>query len=199
MGATPSFFTGEALPIDPSWDQVEAFLVKANGDPAVQALRLPTEAEWEYACRAGTDGPFGFDEPIAQALVNFNDGVVDRAVVVDGRLEVDWRERPSAACRMATTPAGSLPPNAWGLHEMHGNLWELCADGYDAECYAKREHVSVDPFVPPAADGLRVLRGGSWYDAAAECRAAARDAAGPEVRSNRIGFRVARTAEHRVR
>ncbi|MFT5052386.1 MAG: sulfatase activating formylglycine-generating enzyme [Chlamydiales bacterium] len=195
MGPRPSFFEGEGKPFDPSMRDVEAFLANANeGDPAGrESLRIPTEAEWEYACRAGTTGPFSFDGPIRHALVNFNDGDVESARVVDGKLEVDWVTRPSPGCRMSTALAGSLPPNAWGLHEMHGSLWEWCADMYSADAYAGGDAVAVDPFVQSTGDGAHTLRGGSWYDNARLCRSAVRDAGGPDTRSNRIGFRVART------
>jgi sulfatase modifying factor 1 len=126
-------------------------------------------------------------------VVNFNDGDVKNGVVVDGKLEVEWETPPAPECRMTTAPAGSLPPNAWRLHEMHGNLMEWYADKYSSDAYAKRDPVAVDPIVRQAGDKLRTLRGGSWYDNARYCRSSARSAAGPSTRSNRIGFRVART------
>lgn len=195
MGPTSSFFEGEDRPIDPSWDDAQAFLREANATaPAGRApLRLPTEAEWEHACRAGTGGPFSFEGPMTHALVNFNDGEVESALVVDGKLEVQWTEQPSPECRMSTVRAGSLPPNAWGLHEMHGNLWEWCSDEYSPDAYAGRTTPAVDPFEEGTGAELRVLRGGSWYDNARYCRSAARDAGGSQVRSNRIGLRVARS------
>lgn len=193
MGEVDSFFPGDDLPIDPSYDQVEQFLRRANaaGGPA---LRLPTEAEWEYACRAGSDGPHPFDGEITQALVNHNDGQVARAVVVDGRLEVDWLVPASAECAMRTVPARSLPPNAWGLHEMLGNLWEWTADRYQKQGYPRGDgSVVVDPFDQPFEGDLHALRGGSWYDGPTACRSAARDGGARHTRSNRIGLRVARS------
>ena len=193
MGPTPSFFEGDDRPIDPSWNDVQAFLAKANDGTAAEAdrLRLPTEAEWEYACRAGTAGQFSFEGSLNHSLVNFNDGVVGSAVVVDGRLEVEWATPPAPECRMTTANAGSLPPNPWGLHEMHGNLWEWTDERYSADGYPEGE--AVDPFTRAVGDELRTLRGGSWYDRGVLCRSAVRDAGGPSTRSNRIGFRVART------
>lgn len=195
MGPTPTFFPGTDRPIDPSFRDVEAFLAKADAraPEGTPSLRLPTEAEWEYACRAGTEGPWHFDGAIGHDQVNFNDGDVESAVVVDGRLDVKWRRRPSSECRMSTTAVGSLAPNGFGLHDMHGSLWEWCSDRYEADAYAGRGALTVDPFLTPARNDLRVLRGGSWYDRLDLCRSAVRDAGGPEVRSNRIGFRVARS------
>jgi formylglycine-generating enzyme required for sulfatase activity len=196
MGSNPAFFPGEGKPVESvSWREVQAYLARANdGIPAGrEPLRPPTEAEWEYACRAGTTGPFGFEGEIGHAVLNFCDGDARHAQVVNGRLEVEWERRPAPECRMTTAPAGSLPPNAWGLHEMHGNLWEWCDDMYAPGAYAGRGPVAVDPVVRAAGDDARALRGGSWYDDARLCRSAVRDAGGTHARSNRIGFRVART------
>ena len=195
MGPTPSFFEGESKPIDPTWMDVQVFLAKANErSPAGrESLRLPTEAEWEYACRAGTTGQFGFEGSIRHAVLNFNDGDVKSAVIVDGKLEVEWNTPPAPECRMTTAPAGSLPPNAWGLHEMHGNLWEWTDDKYSPDGYAGHGALAVDPFVRAVGDEARTLRGGDWYKSARYSRSAVRDAGGPHTRSNRIGFRVART------
>jgi formylglycine-generating enzyme required for sulfatase activity len=204
MGSVEAFFRDDAKPVEPSWVGAQAFLQQANAaSPAgTMPLRLPTEAEWEYACRAGTTGPFGFEGPAGHEVLNFNDGVVrspyvdGELKVVDGRLEVEWDTPPSPGCRMTTAAAGSLPPNAWGLHEMPGNLYEWCADRYAPDAYAGRGPVTVDPFVPATGRDERVLRGGSWYDSAHECRSAVRDGASfsgeGHFGSNRIGFRVAR-------
>ena len=162
-------------------------------------MRAPTEAEWEYACRAGTTGPFGFEGPVGHDVLNFNDGVVKspyvdgKLKVVDGKLEVEWETPPSPGCRMTTAAAGSLPPNAWGLHEMSGNLWEWTADKYSPAAYSGRGPVTVDPIQRPEGNEAHTLRGGDWYKSARYSRSAARDLGGPGTRSNRIGFRVART------
>jgi formylglycine-generating enzyme required for sulfatase activity len=200
-GSSQGFFPGDDKPADGSWDVFQAFLSKANADiPAgVNPLRAPTEAEWEYACRAGTTGPFSFEGPVGHDVLNYNDGVVKspyvdgKLKVVDGKLVVEWETPPSPGCRMSTAVAGSLPPNAWGLHEMHGNLREWTEDKYWSEAYASREGIAVDPFVPAAGDDARTLRGGDWYKSERYSRSAHREAGGVHTGSNRLGFRVART------
>ena len=200
-GEVQGFFKDDSKPVDGSWDDLVAFLSKANaGLPAgAEPLRAPTEAEWEYACRAGTRGPFSFEGPVGHHVLNHNDGVVESPYVdgtlkvVDGRLEVLWETPPSPGCRMTTAPAGSLPPNPWGLHEMHGNLWEWTADKYWSDAYASPDRVAVDPFVPAEADDARTLRGGDWYKSAQHSRSAVRQEGGTHTRSNRLGYRVART------
>jgi formylglycine-generating enzyme required for sulfatase activity len=201
MGSSQGFFSGENKPADGCWDDLQLFLSKANaGLPTgVELLRAPTEGEWEYACRAGTTGPFSFEGTPRHELLNFNDGVVKspyvdgRLKVVNGRLEVEWETLPSPGCRMATADAGSLPPNAWGLHEMHGNLWEWTSDAYVSDAYSARGQITVDPVQPAGAGQARTLRGGDWYKSARHSRSAVRDEGGTDTRSNRIGFRVART------
>lgn len=200
-GVTQGFFEADAKPVDGSWSDLQAFLAKANEGvpPGMERLRAPTEAEWEYACRAGTTGPFSFQGPASHTVLNFNDGVVrspyvdGQLKVVDGALVVEWEQPPSPGCRMSTAVAGSLPPNAWGLHEMHGNLGELTAGKYSRDAYSGRGLLTLDPFQPAGSDDAHSVRGGDWYKDASYSRSAMRDAAGPHVRSNRIGFRVART------
>jgi formylglycine-generating enzyme required for sulfatase activity len=133
--------------------------------------RLPTEAEWEYACRACTTTPFHFGETITPALVNY-DGNYPYANAAKG----DDRQQ--------TTPVGSFPPNAWGLYDMHGNVWEWCADEYYEDYNQKPDALKQDGSiawtqentnVPPSDSGYHRLRGGSWYNTARYARSANRD------------------------
>ena len=200
-GSSQGFFPGDDKPADGSWDDLRSFLAVANAanPTGAEPLRAPTEAEWEYACRAGSSGPFSFEGTPRHEVLNFNDGVVrspytdGKLQVVDGRLIVEWETPPSPGCRMGSARAGSLPPNAWGLHEMHGNLAEWTADRYADEAYAARGPLVLDPILPADADDPHTLRGGDWYKPARNARAAAREIGSPRTRSNRIGFRVART------
>ena len=156
-----------------SWRDVRQFIDQLNHDYPDLYARLPTEAQWEYACRAGTTTPFSFGEQITPEQVNY-DGNHPYA---DGK---------KGQYRWKTVPVKSLPPNPWGLYEMHGNVWEWCADWYGAY----PDHAVTDPVGPENGDG-RVLRGGSWYDYARSVRSAGRSRFGPDVRSDLIGFRLA--------
>ena len=173
MGSIPSDFKGNAqLPVEQvSWDAVtRQFLAKLKQRlPGLEA-RLPTEAEWEYACRAGTETPFHFGAQITPAHVNY-DGNYPYA----GGAKGEYRKK--------TVPVKSLPANAWGLYEVHGNVWEWCADGYGP--YPTGE--ATDPQGVPNAES-RVLRGGSWGGTARGCRSAHRGHNTPGPRG--IGFRL---------
>jgi formylglycine-generating enzyme required for sulfatase activity len=132
--------------------------------------RLPTEAEWEYACRAGstTRHSFGDDQPSLG--------------------EFAWYDGNSEA---KTHFVGQKTPNAFGLFDMHGNVWEWCWDGYEADCYKKSPAAAADPLGPLQAAG-RVYRGGSWVSSRRGCRSASRYGYTPDFRINDLGIRVAR-------
>jgi formylglycine-generating enzyme required for sulfatase activity len=180
MGDNPSNFKDDpANPVEQvSWrDITENFLSALNRlVPGLEAL-LPTEAQWENACRAGTTTPFSFGKQITPAQVNY-DGDNPYA----GGEKGEYREK--------TVPVKSLRANGWGLHEMHGNVWEWVEDCYKASYEGA-------PTDGSAAKGesckLRVLRGGSWNYNPTALRAAYRYATFPELRANMAGFRVARS------
>ena len=139
--------------------------------------RLPTEAQWEYACRAGTTTPF------------YMDSCTGSQANVDGRLEC-VTANPIFLRR--TTQVGKYPPNAFGLYDMHGNVWEWCEDWYDAKFYF---HSPLEDPVNRRKSNGHVLRGGSWYDPPRNVRSASRDERKPSDQSVGVGFRVARAVE----
>jgi formylglycine-generating enzyme required for sulfatase activity/serine/threonine protein kinase len=172
MGANPSSFKGgKDLPVETvSWDDCKSFCDKTG-------LGFPTEAQWEYACRAGTQTPFSFGGTITTDQVNY-----------DGNFP--YGNSPKGTYRQKTVPVGSLPANAFGLHEMHGNVWEWCFDVYDGEFYKKPEATKKDPRCE-AGSVYRVLRGGSWVCLAWYCRTAYRNWFAASNRWIYAGFRPA--------
>jgi formylglycine-generating enzyme required for sulfatase activity len=150
--------------------------------------RLPTEAEWEYACRAGTATSYSHGD--------YSEGLAQVANVADAVFEAQYPELKGlvkASDNYAyTSPAGSFLPNSFGLYDMHGNVWEWCADWYDPEYYAKSP---VDNPAGPATGEERVYRGGGWFNCTRGCRSASRSAGLPENRNLTLGFRVAAAAE----
>ncbi|USR92315.1 formylglycine-generating enzyme family protein [Phormidium yuhuli AB48] len=136
--------------------------------------RLPSEAEWEYACRAGTTTPFAFGELITTDVANY-----------DGNYT--YGQSPKGEYREQTTPVGSFPANGFGLYDMHGNVYEWCFDGW----HENYEGAPTDgsPWVT-GKEQERLLRGGSWHDNPRGCRSANRVRNTPDNRLNNIGFRV---------
>jgi formylglycine-generating enzyme required for sulfatase activity len=176
-GDNPSNFKGDAqCPVEQvSWDDVtEQFLPKLQTllPPGFEAT-LPTEAQWEYACRAGTTTPFSFGDNITPALVNY-----------DGNYPCNGGEK--GEYRRRTVPVKTLPANPWGLYEMHGNVWEWCWD--EKRAYA--EGAVVDP-LGAIGDGPRALRGGSWSSHAWLTPSASRFHFVRVYRNVDLGFRVA--------
>ena len=164
MGSNPSSSKGDDLPVENvSWGDAQEFIKKVNGSgvmPSGWKFALPTEAQWEYACRAGETGPY-------------SGGSID---------QVAWYSENSAS---KTHDVGTKKANAWGLHDMHGNVWEWCADWYDDSLPG-----GTDP--SGSSSGVyRVFRGGSWSYDAAVCRAARRLRNDPDLRNRNLGFRPA--------
>jgi formylglycine-generating enzyme required for sulfatase activity len=180
MGSNPSQFKDD--PQNPvecvSWNDVtELFLPKLNERVPGLNLVLPTEAQWENACRAGTTTPFSFGDQITPEQVNY-----DGNYPYNGGKKGRYREK--------TVPVKALPANQWGLYQMHGNVLEWCADGYGD--YPPGE--AKDPVVhqDKKESRQRVLRGGSRFLNGRDCRSASRYAAVPDVRYYGIGLRLAR-------
>ena len=169
MGNNPSRWKREDLPVEQvSWDECEAFCRKCR--EAGVDLRLPTEAEWERACRAGTETTFSWGNVPNVALANFDD--------VKG---------PN---KESTTPVGSYAANAWGLCDMHGNVSEWCADWYEEDLGTAG---ATNPKGPNTGTA-HVVRGGGWGSSSWECRSAARSGFAPAFKSVICGFRPCRSA-----
>ena len=177
IGKNPSRFQGAivgnenaALPVEMiTWDDAVEFCKKLSDLPEEKKAgceyRLPTEAEWEYACRAGSKTAYSFDD---------EEGLLP---------EHGWFNRNSSD-RIHTV--GLLEPNAWGLYDIHGNVWEWCSDWYGEY----PNGALSDPTVTKKGS-YRVLRGGSWFHEAASCRSASRYRNYPSNRNSFIGFRLA--------
>ena len=180
-----AFGLGEAVPMYwVDYAQAEGFCRalterarRASAITASAEFRLPTEAQWEYACRAGTATATAFGDRVRRGDANYR---------IDPRLDGDG---PPSSGR--ATPAGSFRANGWGIHDMYGNVFEWCRDWYHAALPG-----GVDPDVQvkgePNRDGSysRVRRGGAWNDDATWCRSAMRLRYEPERNSDHIGFRV---------
>ncbi|MEZ6065447.1 MAG: formylglycine-generating enzyme family protein [Planctomycetaceae bacterium] len=141
--------------------------------PTGWEYRLPTEAQWEYACRAGATTATFFGNSLASTQANFNGNV-------------PYNGGATGTFAGGTTDVGSYPENAWGLHDMHGNVWEWCADWY-----ADKLPGGQDPSGPFSQASYRVFRGGGWDSRGQGCRAAYRDWNSPSHRFVNLGFRVA--------
>jgi formylglycine-generating enzyme required for sulfatase activity len=191
MGHNPSYFNawkggGPEHPVENvSWDDAMEFCRKLSAAPTEKAAgryyRLPTEAEWEYACRAGLPMPFSSGLTLSSHEANFN-GNYPYGPVSRG----PYLER--------TTRVGSYSANPFGLYDMHGNVWEWCSDYYDGSYY--RNSPRYDPPGPPTGH-LRVVRGGSCYNIGRFCRASYRFGVAPVNRDLDVGMRVVMLMEER--
>jgi len=175
MGANPSDFKGAKRPVERvSWDDCMGFIEKINVLIPGLDLRLPTEAEWEYSCRAGSATPFSFGDNITTDQVNY-----------DGDFPYD--NAPKGKNRGKTVDTKTFPCNDWGLYEMHGNVREWCSDWKGEYPEGK----SVDPAGPDNGE-TRVMRGGGWSNLGRYVRSAFRFWLEPGSRWLNLGFRLAR-------
>ncbi|MFM7326394.1 MAG: formylglycine-generating enzyme family protein, partial [Nodosilinea sp.] len=171
----PSNFKGDKRPVEQvNWHEAMEFcdrLSKKLGQP----YTLPSEAQWEYACRAGTTTPFHFGETITTDLANYYGNET-------------FGSGPKGVFRQETTEVGSFPPNSFGLYDLHGNVWEWCLDHWhDSYNGAPADGTA---WVTGGDSNYRIRRGGSWYYYPRTCRSASRNYYGPGHRDAFNGFRV---------
>jgi formylglycine-generating enzyme required for sulfatase activity len=178
MGTNPSLYVGPNNPVERvSWNNAQVYCAALTAQqaalgnvPAGYQFRLPTEAEWEYACRAGT-------------TTEFNTG----ASLFCGDAKFGYSYHSNSPCGSGgTAVVGSYSPNGWGLYDMHGNVWEWCLDSYAPYTAGP----VTDPFVTGGPASARAIRAGGWYDPSSSCRSAVRDGYNPGESYYDIGFRV---------
>jgi formylglycine-generating enzyme required for sulfatase activity len=174
LNPEPSSFKGDHRPVEEvSWEEAVEFCQRLSRDTG-RDYRLPTEAEWEYACRAETTTPFYFGKTITGKFANYDSGNV-------------YLQERKVKNKRETTPVGDFPPNAFGLYDMHGNVWEWCLDNW----HSNYEGAPIDGSAWLSDDNKdRILRGGSWLNDPRHCRSATRDYDTPVNRYDVIGFRV---------
>jgi formylglycine-generating enzyme required for sulfatase activity len=175
LKSDPSHFKGDNRPVENvDWDDATEFCKRLSQRTGRQ-YRLPSEAEWEYACCGGTQTPFSFGNYISTELANYNGS--------------EYGESPACESKGETTDVGSYPPNNFGLCDMHGNVWEWCEDDWhesyegaptDGSAWLKENRTGTN----------RLLRGGSWGNSPRLCRSAIRDNDSRDFRLNFLGFRV---------
>ncbi|BAY83241.1 serine/threonine protein kinase [Calothrix parasitica NIES-267] len=173
-GKNPAKFKGENLPVEyVSWNDAVKFCQKLS-QKTERNYRLPTEAEWEYACRANTNTPFNFGENITTDLANYDGNYI-------------YNSSPQGIFIKETTEVGTYPPNAFGLYDMHGNVWEWCQDS----CHSNYKNAPTDGSAwLNNLNPSRILRGGSWYVIPSKCRSSSRYYANRDHRDLDIGFRL---------
>ena len=170
MNHNPSDFKDDLRPVETvSWHDVQDFIDALNKLENTENYRLPTEAEWEYAARAGSESAYAFGSEAVRLG------------------EFAWYEKNA---QHQTHPVGQLAPNDWGLYDMHGNVHEWCQDWFDREYYSQSpSHAPAGP-----AKGLaKSLRGGDWGSEGWYCRCASRSLSSADRRSNRVGFRLVKS------
>ena len=176
LNPDPANFKGAKRPVEKvSWEEAVEFCARLSRKIG-KGYRLPSEAEWEYACRANTTTPFYFGSTITPELVNYN-GNYPYGNAAKGK----YREE--------TTEVGSFPPNGFGLYDMHGNVWEWCADPWH-ENYQGAPPTDGNAWEKDGDSNSRLLRGGSWYNFAVFCRSAYRYWWRRDARYDSFGFRV---------
>ena len=173
----PSNFEGDSLPVEQvSWHEAVEFCDRLTAKTG-RSYRLPSEAQWEYACRGGKSSPFAFGKTLTTDLANYH----GNSTYDDG---------PKGEYRLETIPVGTFPANAYGLYDMHGNVWEWCEDHWHGDYEGAPEDGSAWLENGSKPDTERVLRGGSWYNSPRWCRSASRFSLAAGTRGFSVGFRV---------
>ncbi|KPA14264.1 serine/threonine protein kinase, partial [Candidatus Magnetomorum sp. HK-1] len=191
MGENPSYFDkcGDDCPVEKvSWNDVQAFILRLNAISKGQQYRLPTEAEWEYAARAGSKTAFANGD--IQEIGCAHDPNLDKMGWYCGNSCVDYKGYNCSSCKgncskWGTNPVAQKQHNSWNLYDMHGNVWEWCSDYYGDY---PSEHVTDPEGAKTGAS--RVFRGGSWSSIAWYCRSAIRLRSVPDDRFRDVGFRL---------
>ena len=182
MGSNPSGFStcGDACPVEKvNWDEAQEYVKRLSAKTGKQ-YALPSEAQWEYAARAGTTTPFHTGANITTDQANF-----------DGNYPYNGNAK--GTYRQTTIKAASFAANPFGLHDMHGNVYEWVQDCYEKDTYAGKAPNDGGPYDKPSC-ASRVLRGGSWGNVTRDLRAAYRSDFAPDYRVSDIGFRVCRVS-----
>jgi uncharacterized protein (TIGR02996 family) len=176
-GTEPSHFPGRNKPVETvSYSDCRKFCTTLTESQNGRAtVRGPTEAEWECACRAGTTTEYHFGDVLNTNLADYNGNY-------------SWNGSPKGSYREETTDVGTFPPNPWGLYDLHGNVWEWCADWYGP--YTSEDRTDPNTNKKQSGSNSRVMRGGSWLFNPDSCRAANRFVAAPAYHDSFIGFRV---------
>ncbi|MFN9623357.1 MAG: formylglycine-generating enzyme family protein [Cyanobacteriota bacterium] len=189
----PKPFAGERRPVvNVNWHDATEFCHRLHIRTGKNYC-LPSEAQWEYACRAGTTTPFHFGEMISTEVANYDGNYTYRSTTIEdgsNRNRRDNKSKPTTVYRQQTTDVGIFPANAWGLHDMHGNVWEWCNDHWNDAYHGAPE--DDRPWIDEQAEDNKtmLLRGGSWLYGPRSCRSACRSRYRPGSRLTFIGFRV---------
>jgi eukaryotic-like serine/threonine-protein kinase len=177
MGENPAKFKGDNRPVETvDWNQAKEFCRRLSIKTG-KTYTLPTESQWEYACRAGSTTPFSFGETITSNVANYEGNYEGKDA---------YRNEPKGVTRATTTDVMKFPPNAFGLYDMHGNVWEWCADTW----HDTYEDAPTDGSVWLDESPNMVLRGGAWSEKPEICRSTSRIGNLPEIRVDAFGFRV---------
>jgi len=176
LNPDPSQFKGDNLPVERvRWEDTQEFCQRLSAKTS-KDYHLPSEAQWEYACRAGTETPFHFGERITTELANYNG-------------DYTYNGSPKGEYRAKTIEVGSFPANDWGLHDMHGNVWERCEDDYHGS-YDRAPNDGSAWVDSDRTKTSRLLRGGSWFINPGHCRSAGRNDFSRDNSFSYVGFRV---------